>query len=90
MNIGDLIQKNLWAILAGLAMIWGGYLTGTERTTAKLDKMEDKLAAMSKRIDFNDERLKGRYGFMQCSVRTMDKILDKTRIDPPCVLEIPE
>ena len=90
MKISEFIQTNLWAIMAGLAMLWGGYLTGTERTNAKLEQLSRDMAGLTKRIEFNDERLKGRYGFMQCSVRTMDKILDKAKIEPPCELSIPE
>jgi len=89
-KISDFLQKNLWAIIAGIVIAWNGYLVGTERMSARITKLEDQITALTKKAEHNDERLKGRYGFMQCSVRTMDKILDKFKVNPPCEMTIPE
>lgn len=79
----DWIGKNLWAILAVAFGLWGGYVTGQSETNNRLTNLERMTAEHQK-------RLRGRSGFMVCTVRNIDKLYDAHGITPPCPMEVPE
>lgn len=77
------IEKNLFAIIAGVAFVW------TTSQTADAVTAKD-MRAIEKRLDSIDAKLVDRRGFMGCAIRTLDKVTEKTGVNPPCDLLLPE
>lgn len=77
------LERNLWAVLASLATLWSGYLTGQMTMRNQIERMDDRL----KRVE---GQLVGRAEFMSCTVRSLDRIATKVKTDLPCELKVTE
>lgn len=77
------LDKNLFALVAGAVVIW------TTSQTADAVTAKD-MRAIEKRLESIDDKLRDRRGFMGCAIRTLDKVTEKTGVNPPCDLLLPE
>lgn len=83
MSLTEWIERHLWAILAVAFALYGGYKTGEATTEARFQELE-------RRMDAVEAKQSGRFDFMTCSVRNMDKVFDKLGVQPACPMEVPE
>lgn len=83
-RMGDILGHPLMvgavgAIFAGYA----GFATGQATTTQRVADMERRMAAI-------EAKQNGRVGFMVCATRTLDKLMDKVGLEPPCAMNVPD
>lgn len=88
--IEGFLQRNLWAILAGLSMAYSGYVTGQATTTNRIDNLERDNSRLEARFGALENRVDARVPGLSCMVRTMDRILEKTGTARPCDQEVSE
>jgi hypothetical protein len=77
------IERNLFAIIAGAALIYSTSQTADAVTARDLDAISNKLTNI-------ETKLQDRRGFMGCAVRSIDKMSEKIKVELPCQLELPE
>lgn len=82
-GVAGFVEKNLWAVVASAAALWSGYLSGQMTTQAKIDQIDARTKAL-------EERSKTRGEFMSCAVRTLDKLVDRSKVETPCELKVAE
>ena len=82
----DWIDKHLWSIIAAAGMAYAGFLTGTSNAAAQAAKL-DAIEHRTLRIE---NRLSGRTNFMTCTVRSLDQVQERLKVQPPCPLGVPE
>lgn len=71
------LTANLWGIVSAVFLFGAGYATVNWRISAIEDEVLTELADI-KRILAEDRRAN------QCQVRTLDKLVDRAGIEPPC------
>lgn len=74
------LDRHLLAILLMGCTAYGGYATAQAGVRANYDALNARVTALEKTSTH-------RFPVMQCTVRTLDKLTDKTGISPPCQLE---
>lgn len=84
------LQKNLMGIITAACMGYAGFITGQVTTNERLTTIERDADALGRRVDGLRSQVGSRSRPLACAVRTIDRLADKARIDPPCTLEVPE
>lgn len=52
-----LIRENIWAIVAAIASLWGGYATGTATTNLTLERVKEQIEVLERSNVIHEQRL---------------------------------
>lgn len=73
------IEKNLATIIAALAAIYGGFITGQVTTGNRLSDHDKRLAALESRVQASAE-------YHNCATRHFDRLEAGDKSNAPCTL----
>lgn len=77
--MGQLLRDNIWAILAAIAALWGGYLTGTTTITLEIEQLKERTAKLEAWHDKDA-------AFHACATRHFDWLRSGAAPPAPCDL----
>lgn len=75
----------LFAVFAA----YGGYVTGQNSMTARIDRIERDLSRLEGRAGELELRAANRVPALACMVRSIDRLTEATGVQAPCTLEVP-
>lgn len=52
-----LLRENIWAVLAALASLWGGYATGTATTNLTIERLKEQVGKLEAQTVLHEQRL---------------------------------
>lgn len=79
MKLAALIERHLATIIAALAAIYGGYVTGQVTTGNRLSDHDARIAKLEARVQASAD-------YHACATRHFDRLESGAAGEPPCVL----
>lgn len=87
---GAWVSQNLFAILAAGAVMLQGYASAQTATTKDMGRLNERLGDLEARMKSLEGTQSRRYYFLQCAVRTLDRLVDKAGVRAPCPMVAPD
>lgn len=86
-SLGQFLYRNMLAVFGGVAFIATGYASVQFQISGARKQQDHDRAAISAQLTEIKAILVQQQRVNACQIRTMDKLVDKTGVTPPCQIE---
>lgn len=86
-TLGQFLLRNMWTMLAGAVVLGSGYATVHFRISAVTEQQTRDRQAILTRLDDIQRTLSSQDKVNSCEIRTIDRLVERTGVVPPCQLQ---